>query len=106
MQKKIVVLTLIYYWVEATPLNADSVDFTAISNLKYDSKDLVDYLNYLEDEQSNNNAKKKSSKKGSKVNYNIEDLKKFFKSLGFKDDGSYDDSETYSLTEEIPREFD
>ncbi|CAF4920191.1 unnamed protein product [Pieris macdunnoughi] len=99
MQKKIVVLTLIYYWVEATPLNADSVDFTDISNLKYDSKDLEDYLNYLEDEQSNNNAKKKSSNKGSKVNYNIEDLKKFFKSLGLKDDGSYDDSETYSLTE-------
>ncbi|XP_045504392.1 uncharacterized protein LOC123701025 [Colias croceus] len=113
MQKKFVLvsLTLISYWVEATPVNLDTLDFdnTDVSDLKYNSKDLEDYLKFLEsgDDKGKDKTKKKTSafkkknteNKGAKVNYNIEDLKKFFKSLGVKDDGSYDDSEVYGVAE-------
>ncbi|CAK1545445.1 unnamed protein product [Leptosia nina] len=103
MQKKLLVVALICYWVEATPLNDASLDFnTDISNLKYDSNDLEDYLKYIEgdnEDKKKSMTKKKIANKGAKVNYNIKDLKNFFKSLGLKDDGSFDDSEVYGLTE-------
>lgn len=122
MQKKLcfaLSLTLIYYWTEASPVKLGTLEFdkldTDLDDLKYEveEEDLDDYSKLVDNADSsksvnsgNENSKengktstfkkKNTANKGLASNYNIEDLKKFFKVAGISDKGGYNIDDVYA----------
>ncbi|VVC96893.1 unnamed protein product [Leptidea sinapis] len=105
----ILVLALVFCWVQSSPVNLGSLEYDNldkdISDLKYESDfaKLDDQSAEKKSAKANTSGfqKKNVKNKGAKVQYSIEDLKKFFKALGLTDDGSFDDSEVYGSAEGI-----
>ncbi|CAG9568314.1 unnamed protein product [Danaus chrysippus] len=100
------------YWVKSSPVDRGSLAFdsldTDISDLKYEGG-LEDFFKTDDETKSKPKTKinasgfrkKKSKNLGVKIDYDIEDLKKFLKEAGLKDVGSYDDGAIYALAEGI-----
>lgn len=130
MQKKICfILTLtIFYCVKSSPVKIDTLQFdnldTDLSELGYEveEEDLDDFskLIYEADgtsksasDNSKDSAKSKlnvdtsgfkkknTENKGVQSKHNIGDIKKFFKTAGAHDQGSYDDADIYALAKGI-----
>lgn len=125
MQKKlcfVLSITLVNYWAESLPAGLGTLEFDKLdtdladlSSYEVEEEDLDDFGKLLDyaDESNDNSAKdktktsvktsgfktKNTAKKGLKKNHNIQDLKKFYKTGGVNDQGSYDDDIVYAHAE-------
>lgn len=117
MQKKLsfaLSLTVFIYWTEASPVNLGTLEFdkldTDLDDLKYEveEEDLDDYSRILDAADAKNGVENKSktnaASKGTEAKYNIGDLKKFFKAIGFGDQGAYDDRDVYAAIAALDQE--
>lgn len=126
MQKKIcfaLSLTVIFCLTEASPVKLDTLEFDKLDkdldDLKYEveEEDLDDFSKLLDDADQTKSLKsekgkvktsgfkkKNTSSKGSKGKHDIEDLKKFFKTVRGKDQGEYKDDDVYATIKALAAE--
>ncbi|KAJ0172100.1 hypothetical protein K1T71_012073 [Dendrolimus kikuchii] len=123
MQKKLLlVLSLIVHWCDSVPAGLGSLKYdkldTDLSDLKYEveEEDLDDYSKLMDESaniSSNTNddskikvknsgfKKKNTESAGVQAKHNVGDLKKFFKSAGVHDQGTYNDDDIYGIAKGI-----